>query len=175
MATLDRKASLEHAVPGSSLTAEPKSRPWRRPYRYSSIDDVAMHYLTIMMDPRFSEGLKEQVDVYPLALITDVLVQASTMEGVHSVDLGALVSPIIIETMKALLDQEGVSYKVGDERDLPTISDVELRKIRDELSGSDDLEEMEFSDTAVEDAEETIESDEQEEENNLPMGLMSRR
>jgi hypothetical protein len=173
MAKLEQKAKLEHAVPGSSLTAEPKSRPWRRPYRYSSIDDVAMHYLTIMMDPRFSEGLKEQVDVYPLALITDILVQASTMEGVHSVDLGALVSPIIIETMKALLDQEGVSYKVGDERDLPTISDVELRKIRNELAGSDDLEEADFSEPATEEVEQP-EAEEQEEDT-LPMGLMSRR
>jgi hypothetical protein len=174
MAKLEQKAKLEHAVPGSSLTAEPKSRPWRRPYRYSSIDDVAMHYLTIMMDPRFSEGLKEQVDVYPLALITDILVQASTMEGVHSVDLGALVSPIIIETMKALLDQEGVSYKVGDERDLPTISDVELRKIRDELAGSDDLEEADFSEPATEEVEQP-EAEEQEDDDTLPMGLMSRR
>ena len=174
MAKLEQKATLEHAVPGSSLTAEPKSRPWRRPYRYSSIDDVAMHYLTIMMDPRFSEGLKEQVDVYPLALITDILVQASTMEGVHSVDLGALVSPIIIETMKALLDQEGVSYKVGDERDLPTISDVELRKIRDELAGSDDLEKADFSEPATEEVEDP-EVEEQEEDDTLPMGLMSRR
>jgi hypothetical protein len=174
MAKLEQKAKLEHAVPGSSLTAEPKSRPWRRPYRYSSIDDVAMHYLTIMMDPRFSEGLKEQVDVYPLALITDILVQASTMEGVHSVDLGALVSPIIIETMKALLDQEGVSYKVGDERDLPTISDVELRKIRNELAGSDDLEEADFSEPATEEVEQP-EAEEQEDDDTLPMGLMSRR
>tara|TARA_R100000353_G_scaffold145171_1_gene104079 strand:+ start:1007 stop:1531 length:525 start_codon:yes stop_codon:yes gene_type:complete len=174
MAKLETKATLEHAIPGSSLTAEPKSRPWRRPYRYSSIDDVAMHYLTIMMDPRFSEGLKEQVDVYPLALITDILVQSSTMEGVHSIDLGALVSPIIIETMKALLDQEGVSYKVGDERDLPTISDVELRKIRDKLAVSDDLEKSNLSEPATEKVTEP-EIEEQEKDETLSMGLMSRR
>tara|TARA_R100000995_G_scaffold67947_1_gene36592 strand:- start:750 stop:1274 length:525 start_codon:yes stop_codon:yes gene_type:complete len=174
MAKLEAEARLEQAIPGSSLTAEPKSRPWRRAYRYSTIDEVAMHYITLMMDPQFIEGLKEQVDVYPLSLIADALVSISTMEGVHSIDLGTLASPIIIETMKAMLEQEGVSYKIGNEKQ-SEISDVALREIRDSLStDTDDLEQTEVP--IIPDVEEKeVSTQEEEDENINPMGLMSRR
>lgn len=138
---LEQEVKLDAPVPGMSLTAEPKSRPWRRPYQYSTVDEVATYYMDLMMDPRFTDGLIEQVEVgFPLAMIADVWITASTMEGLHSVDLGSLVSPVVITMMKALLDDEDVSYEVGDEEDEVTMSEKEMIKLRDELIGSDDLE-----------------------------------
>lgn len=138
---LEQEVKLDAPVPGMSLTAEPKSRPWRRPYQYSTVDEVATYYMDLMMDPRFTDGLIEQVEVgFPLAMIADVWITASTMEGLHSVDLGSLVSPVVITMMKALLDAEDVSYEVGDEEDEVTMSEKEMIKLRDELIGSDDLE-----------------------------------
>lgn len=138
---LEQEVKLDAPVPGMSLTAEPKGRPWRRPYQYSTVDEVATYYMDLMMDPRFTDGLIEQVEVgFPLAMIADVWITASTMEGLHSVDLGSLVSPVVITMMKALLDAEDVSYEVGDEEDEVTMSEKEMIKLRDELIGSDDLE-----------------------------------
>lgn len=138
---LEQEVKLDAPVPGMSLTAEPKGRPWRRPYQYSTVDEVATYYMDLMMDPRFTDGLIEQVEVgFPLAMIADVWITASTMEGLHSVDLGSLVSPVVITMMKALLDDEDVSYEVGDEEDEVTMSEKEMIKLRDELIGSDDLE-----------------------------------
>lgn len=138
---LEQEVKLDAPVPGMSLTAEPKGRPWRRPYQYSTVDEVATYYMDLMMDPRFTDGLIEQVEVgFPLAMIADVWITASTMEGLHSVDLGSLVSPVVITMMKALLDAEDVSYEVGDEEDEVTMSEKEMIKLRDELIGSGDLE-----------------------------------
>jgi len=147
MAGLEKEVKLSAPVAGMSLTAEPKSRPWRKPYQLSNVDEVATHYMTALLNPEFTIGLTEQVETYPLALIADVLITHNTMEGLHSVDLGTLVSPIVIELMKALLDQEGVSYKVGDEQDLPEISDKKLIEIMDSLSTDEEssLEEMDLS------------------------------
>lgn len=170
---LEKEVKLDAPVPGMSLTAEPKGRPWRRPYQYSTVDEVATYYMDRMLNPEFTTGLIEQVEVgFPLALIADVFISTSTMEGVHSVDLGALVSPIVIELMKALLDAEGVSYEVGDEDDQVDLSDKEMIKLRDELLNSNDIEEVD--DTPEMEEQDTEEN--QEAVTEMPMtGLMSRK
>lgn len=169
---IEKEVKLTAPVPGMSLTAEPKARPWRRPYDMSTIDEVATYYMDRMMNPEFTDGLAEQVEVgFPLAFIADVWISASTMEGVHSVDLGALVSPVVIEMMKALLDQEGVSYEVGDERDEVKMSEKEMIKLRDELVGKDDLESTDMPEMTEEVATEEM----PEEEQQAPRGLMSRK
>jgi len=166
---LEQEVKLDAPVPGMSLTAEPKGRPWRRPYQYSTVDEAATYYMDLMLDPRFTDGLVEQVEVgFPLAMIADVWISASTMEGLHSVDLGALVSPVVITMMKALLDAEGVSYEIGDEEDEVTMSKKEMIKLRDELLGSDDLESSEMP--VVEEA-----PMEEPTEEPAPRGLMSRK
>ena len=166
---LEQEVKLDAPVPGMSLTAEPKGRPWRRPYQYSTVDEAATYYMDLMLDPRFTDGLIEQVEVgFPLAMIADVWISASTMEGLHSVDLGALVSPVVITMMKTLLDAEGVSYEIGDEEDEVTMSKKEMIKLRDELLGSDDLESSEMP--MVEEA-----PMEEPNEEPAPRGLMSRK
>ena len=171
---LEQEVKLDAPVPGMSLTAEPKSRPWRRPYQYNTIDEAVPYYLDLMMEPEFTDGLIEQVEVgFPLAMIADVWITASTMEGLHSVDLGALVSPIVITMMKTLLDAEDVKYEVGDERDEITMSKKKMIKLRDELLGSEDLESVDAPMAEEMPMEETIE--EAEEEQEAPVGLMSRR
>ena len=173
---LEQEVKLDAPVPGMSLTAEPKSRPWRRPYQYKTIDEVVPYYLDLMMEPEFTDGLIEQVEVgFPLAMIADVWITASTMEGLHSVDLGALVSPIVITMMKTLLDAEDVKYEVGDERDEIKMSKKKLIKLRDELLGSEDLESVDAPMAEEMPMEEIIEEAEEEQEQEAPVGLMSRR
>lgn len=169
---LEKEVKLDAPVPGMSLTAEPKGRPWRRPYQYSTVDEVATYYMDLMMDPRFTEGLIEQVEVgFPLAMIADVWITTSTMEGVHSVDLGGLVSPVVITMMKTLLDAEGVSYEIGDEEDEVTMSKKEMINLRNELLGSDNLE---ASESPM--MEEPVPTEEMPEEpSEAPRGLMSRK
>lgn len=173
---LEQEVKLDAPVPGMSLTAEPKSRPWRRPYQYNTIDEAVPYYLDLMMEPEFTDGLIEQVEVgFPLAMIADVWITASTMEGLHSVDLGALVSPIVITMMKTLLDAEDVKYEVGDERDEITMSKKKMIKLRDELLGSEDLESVDAPMAEEMPMEETMEEAEEEQEQEAPVGLMSRR
>lgn len=171
---LEQEVKLSAPVPGMALTAEPKGRPWRRPYQYSTVDEVATYYIDRMMNPEFTSGLVEQVEVgFPLAFIADVWISVSTMEGLHSVDLGAMVSPIIIEMMKLQLEEEGVSYSVGDEDDEIQISDKQMIKIRDELLGEEeDLEAASLTPTEMEE-EPTVEVE--EEMPQASRGLMSRK
>lgn len=170
---IEKEVKITGPVPGMSLTADPKSRPWRKPYQLSTIDEVAPYYMEKMLTPEFTEGLIEQVETgFELVIIADIFVAVSTMEGVHSVDLGALVSPIIIELMKAILDKEGVSYTVGDEKDDITMSKKEMIKLRDSLI-NEDSDEDEMSDMQ-ESSDQEEEEDEQNEIDQIKNGLMSR-
>jgi|TARA_R100000388_G_C7241756_1_gene161946 hypothetical protein len=168
---IEQEVKLSAPVPGMSLTAEPKGRPWRRPYQLSTVDEVAAHYMDLMMNPEFTAGLTEQVEVgFPLAFIADLWTTTSTMEGVHSVDLGALVSPVIIEMMKALLEADGVSYEVGDERDDIKMSKKQMIKMRDDLMNSGDLEKADAMPEVTEPP-----AKEMPEKTEAPRGLMSRK
>ena len=168
---LEKEVKLSAPVPGMSLTAEPKSRPWRKPYMHNSVDDVATYYMDKILTAEFADGLVEQVEVgFPLATIADVWVTASTMEGVHSIDLGTLVSPVIISAMKALLDAEGVSYKIGDEREEITMSKKKMMELRDDLLEVEDTEGAESPSEEMEMVEEQSEGVEEA----PSRGLMSR-
>lgn len=172
---LEQEAKMDAPVPGMSLTAEPRSRPWRKPYRYATVDEVAIYYLERVMTAEFKAGLIEQVETgLPLSTITDLFITTSTMNGVHSIDLGALASPIIIAAMKGMLDEESVSYKVGDEpEDQPKMTDKQLRALRDKLSKGGDLEQSVPTPQIEMSLEEPMEEEPVEEPE--PMrGLMSR-
>lgn len=119
--------AFDAPIPGMSMTAPPKGRPWRKPYQYSTIDEVVEMYTETMINPEFVRGITAPAEKnIPLASIADILITTNVMQGKHSLDLAVLVSPVVIEGMKALLDKEGVSYVVGDERKTPTLSKTDL-------------------------------------------------
>jgi len=170
-----KEVKLDAPIPGMSLTAEPKTRPWRRPYRFSSIDEVASYYMDNMLNAEFVAGLTEQVETgFTLAFIADTLITASTMDGVHSIDLGVLVSPVIIATMKSLLDADKVEYKIGDEQDKIPMSEKKLMQLRDKLL-TEDTDELSDSPPL----EEEIDKEDMESSEEIPIetitGLMSRK
>ena len=119
--------AFDAPIPGMSLTAPPKGRPWRKPYQFSTVDEAVELYTDMMINPEFVRGMATAVErKMPLATIADLLITTNVMEGKHSLDLAVLVSPVVIEGMKALLDKEGISYTVGNERQKPTLSKTKL-------------------------------------------------
>jgi hypothetical protein len=90
------------------------------------------------------------------------------MEGRHSVDVGILVMPVLIEMMKLIAKNEGIDYVTGMERDAKTEtkdSDIAaaLATLKDDLGGTE------------EGMQETEEMDIVEEKDEPAMGLMARR
>ena len=72
--------------------------------------------------------------------------------------------------MKALLDADGVSYEVGDERDDISMSKKQMIKMRDDLMNSGDLEKADVMPEVTEQS-----AEEMPEEAEAPRGLMSRK
>ena len=102
-------------IPGMSLTTEPGSRPWERPPQLVTIDDAAKHYIEKLTSEKVIDGLVRTTKAkVPLLSIANTAVRAGVMKGVHTVPLGFLVTPIIVELLINLCEQYGLDYTVAD-------------------------------------------------------------
>ena len=98
-------------IPGMAMTRKLGSRPWQKPPQYSTIEDVSSFYTARFKDPLVQDSILNAVETnVPLVSIANSLQTIGVMEGKHSIDLGVLVSPILIELMKLIAKAEGVEF-----------------------------------------------------------------
>lgn len=157
---------LDAPIPGQSLTDEPGNRPWRRPYRFSTVDEAVEFYMPMFADATFTTLLSEQMENgVPLTTISEILTTSNVMEGNHSIDVAVLVSPILIEAMQYVADEAGIKPVVGTESELyrNAAQDAELaRRAVDEIRGStDNIEETAVVAEIVDEGEMQDETEEQ--------------
>ena len=90
---------------------------------------------------------------------------AGVMEGKHSIDVGMLVTPLIMEMLMLIGENAGIKYDDGlSAVEDNTISVTAIEKVRNEMKSRID---------EVEDKEEIVDSNKVEVED--PTGLMARR
>ena len=158
-----KQPALDAPIAGMSLTAEVGSRPWQNPPQFTTVDEAIDFYMTRMATEEFYEQAIEVMEMgVPVTTIANTMQMAGVMEGKHSVDVGMLVTPLIMEMLMLIAEEEGVEYDDGltDIKDNKT-SDSTLEKLRMEMKQKIDTvkEEVEV----------------EEEEDNEPTGLMARR
>ena len=109
----------------------------------------------------------------PITTIANSLQLASVMEGKHSIDVGILVLPVLMETMAYMGDVAGIDYKMGTELRSQGISEPTKNKIIQKLKGKmateEDEEPMVMEVAVMEEMEEDTTPTEEK------GGLMSRR
>tara|TARA_R100001086_G_scaffold204057_1_gene119995 strand:- start:5411 stop:5935 length:525 start_codon:yes stop_codon:yes gene_type:complete len=159
-------------IPGQHLTGPFGDRPWQNPSQYSTVEEALEFYIPRLMDETFSDQLIDVIEIgIPLTAIANSLQLASVMEGKHSIDVGILLMPILIEMLELIATNAKIEYNKGTElKDIKEVSDVKLDKIVAKMRGDKEQQDMEAE--TMEDAE--IEKEEVVEEEE-PMGLMARR
>ena len=182
-----QEPSFDAPIPGMSLTTEPGSRPWEQPPQYTTVMETADHYIENLFSPDGIDLVVAASEMGSSALdIAEKLTMSGASRGVHSVDVGVMVSPILVEVIKAVANFTDVELPIGDEDDPNRFSDsmAELMKKRmsdeaetDDVSLSFDLEDFDMSDMPEEDEdEEDMDVDmPEEQESEMASGLMSRR
>lgn len=105
---------LDGPIPGQSLTAEPRNRPYERPPEVTDPDDVLMVHLDKLNDPEVMEGViylvNKGVDV---RTITEGILRSAVMEGIHGIDNSLIVAPVIHDFIASTLDMLKIDYKHG--------------------------------------------------------------
>ena len=112
----------------------------------------------------------------PLTTMADSMQSTAVMQGLHTIDVGILAMPVIIEMLAFIGDDAGIEYTLGTEKviDEDKISQskiaLAMKKMRETLPKALDeghmKEDMQEPDMPVED---TVEDEPQ------PSGLMARR
>tara|TARA_R110002020_G_C16183299_1_gene765018 strand:+ start:288 stop:788 length:501 start_codon:yes stop_codon:yes gene_type:complete len=158
---------LDAPVAGMSLTAELGARPWQKPSQYNTVDEAVEYYLTRLSSDsamsQIADILESGVSVTKLANIIQL---GSVMEGIHTIDVGVLTAPVIIEFIQLIGDRNNVDYETGlDELDQSTtkaLQEKAIREFKKEISQQDSSEKEKDSVVIDEPLPE-------------PSGLMSRR
>lgn len=120
------------AIPGMSLTSEPGGRPWEQPPKFVELDDVVSHYVEKLTEGRAVNALLDAMENdVPLVDISNALIKTGVMQGIHSIDVGFLVIPILVELLQALGDMNDVGYIIEEEDyiDATEVSEEEAKKV----------------------------------------------
>ena len=150
-------------IPGQALTHELGARPWQSPPQYSTVDETIDYYTSRLSTP---EATSQIIDILkmgiPVTSLANTIQMGSIMDGKHSIDVGMLVLPLIVEVIMFIAEQEGIDYDDGltDVKDNKT-NEAILENIRTQMK-----------EKAGEPVEEEPVVEETPEE---PTGLMARR
>ena len=108
---------LEAPIPGMSLTTEPGNSPWEQPPKLVTIQEVADYFVDKFTTDQ--EAIDKFLDAIELGASLQSLANGSItynmMKGVHTVDVGFLVMPIIVELLVTIAELNDIKYFITDE------------------------------------------------------------
>ena len=124
---VNNEPNFDAPLPGMSLTHELGARPWQTPAQFSTVDDTIEYYMTRMSTEEF---MLQAVDILemgvPVSTLANTIQMGSVMEGIHSIDTGMLVIPIMMEMLMVRGDSAGIEYDAG-------LNDTDSKKTRSSL------------------------------------------
>lgn len=103
---------FDKPIPGQSLTTEPKNVPWEQPPQMAEVDDVARYYIERIANQNVIDDFAAlcQADV-PLTAIVETVYLTGVSKGLHTLDAGILVAPMIHAFLKAAITDAGVEVR----------------------------------------------------------------
>ena len=165
--------SFDRPIPGMGMTAELGGRPWQTPPTYATIEETSDYYIERMANPAFKEQLLDVMEMgVPLSTLANTIQMASVMEGLHTVDVGMLVIPILVEAMMLIGDAADVKYTTGMEdtkSERPGLNSRIITELKSKQGNAEDMP----TEEVVEEVEQEQDSEEMPMEQ--PKGLMARR
>lgn len=135
-----RKQLVDGPIAGMGLTHELGGRPWQKPPQYNTVEESLQYYIPRFADPKIVDQLLDVMELgIPLTTIADAMQSSAVMEGIHTVDVGLLAIPVLVEMMAYIGDESGVEYDLGLEQriDDDEISDTKIalamKRLREKL------------------------------------------
>jgi len=165
--------TFDRPIPGMGMTHEVGARPWQTPPTYTSVEEASDYYIERMSNPAFREQLIDVMEMkIPLTTLANTIQLASVMEGLHSVDVGMLMIPILVETMMLIGDSAEVKYVTGMEESKGERPAMINKIVNGMKMKQGEDEDMPMEQEEVMPTEESVEEEMPMEE---PKGLMARR
>lgn len=160
--------SFDAPIPGMALTAELGGRPWQSPPQYVTVEEALEYYIPRLTADEVAGQMLDVLEMgIPVTALANTMQLAGVMEGKHSVDVGILIMPVLVEMIAYIADSANVEYDLGMEKtkkiDSVLVDKAMTMMEKEEENDNGDMSEMDSM------------PEEQEMETEEPKGLMSRR
>lgn len=110
---------IDAPIAGQSLTAELGNRPWQQPPQYTTVEEALQFYIPRLTSPELVNDLFNVMETgIPLTTIANAMQSSGVMEGKHSLDVGILIMPVLMETMAYLAEEAGIEYTTGTNKEI---------------------------------------------------------
>ena len=166
---------LDAPIAGQHMVSELGGRPWQQAPQYTTVDEAIEYYLDRMSSEEFTDQLVDvlEMDVH-VTTLANTIQMAGVMDGKHSIDVGMLVMPLLMEMIMLVGDMADVKYDSGMENpNKGKTRDTMLESIRTKLEREIKAKEgMIFDEDEIDS--EMLEEKSQE-DNEESKGLMARR
>ena len=124
-------SSFGAPIPGQSLFSTPGDSPWERPSELNTVDEALSFYFTSMRDPEIIDDLMTVVDMgIPLAPIVKTMYMSSVMRGLHNLDVGLIVAPVLTEFLAAVAKSYDIDFKYSGVDPMEEKSAKEEQKVQ---------------------------------------------
>jgi hypothetical protein len=102
-------------IPGQSLTTPPKQFPWERPPEITDPEEAIQMHLTRISQPEMLEAVINVIELQDLDIktVTNGVIRGAVAHGIHSIDVGMLVAPVLHEFIKQATKAIGVEAEDG--------------------------------------------------------------
>jgi hypothetical protein len=173
-------------IPGQSLTGAPKAYPWERPPEVTDPEQAIELHITRLNNEEKIEAILEMLQMgIDVKTLTEGIARAGVANGVHSIDIGLLVAPVIHEFIVSIAEEAGVEFDEGLEdkskkargRDAveKAKAEVALEKALQARKGPKAATPTQDLEMAAPEAPIEPEMDMEAEDQVMPKGLMARR
>ena len=168
MATIN-EPSTSRPIPGMGMTHELGARPWQTPYQYTTLEEALDYYIPRLSSEEVRRKLFDVLEMgIPVTSVANSIQLSSVMEGKHSVDIGMLVMPVLVEMLSLIAENANVDYDMGiSKKETKKVSDTKLGKIIQKMK--------EKASAEMEKTKKEEEVEEEPQEDLVLQGLMARR
>lgn len=137
---------FDRPIPGQSLTGEPKNNPWENPAQMSEMEEVTKFYIERLSNEEIVDDIAVLCQSgIPLKPIVQSIVSSGNLRGMHTVDAGMLVSPIIHQFLKQAItmmgvevDEDGIDYqKEAENKELERFRILALKHLEENPDDTD--------------------------------------
>jgi len=108
-------AMFSAPIPGQSLTDTPKNAPWERPPEISDPEEAIQMHLSRLSSPDMLKDVLDTIELYDVSImqLTQGIVRGAVYKGIHSIDVGLIVAPVIHEFIKQATKAVGIEADDG--------------------------------------------------------------
>ncbi len=108
--------TFERAIPGQSLTAEPRGQAYERPPEIvDPIEALDAHIDNLSADGAMEDALYFLEFGVDLVTLVEGMLRGAVMEGIHSVDVSLVIAPVLHEYIKGFAEVAKIDYEEGFE------------------------------------------------------------